>query len=438
MIPSRIICFALVATGCQGFGEFWKVALDLDQSEVTLLFGAPQKLRVTSTDAGSDFSWSSSDPDKVTVAADGTVTARRTGTVIVTAKTTDERRIGQAFVTVPRGQMLTIRGAVTTEAMTYNPIAGVFKALPALTGTAGNGASLHAVGQGPLKGKILIVHGGATTATSVFDPGTATFAAGPTLSSTANAGGHAFATGRGTIVCVLGGGSSMATSVYDMNTNSFSAGPNLTGNAGAGSKTFPVTSGAQSGKFITIHGNTVSTTSLFDPADSSYTTGPALPAGAAAGTNFIPVTSGASAGKTLILHGNSTTISLYNPANHDFTAAGTATSNINNGASAFLINGGVNAGKYFIIHGNSGSTTSISNAAADITGWVVGQTVPYSAGAGSHVFRINAGIYAGKLMVIYNSGTTTSLFDDASDSFSNGPQIAITGAGLGSSSLEIP
>lgn len=435
----RFIAFlAFAAMGCQGFGEFWKVALDLDQSEVTLLFGMPQKLSVTSTDAGSDFNWSSSDPDKVTVATDGTVTARGTGTVVITAKTTDERRLGHAFVTVPRGQMLTIRGAVSNEAMIYNPTAGMFRALPALSGTAGNGASLHPINQGPLKGKILIVHGGATTATSVFDPGTATFTAGPTLTSSANAGGHAFATGKGTIVCVLGGGSSSATSVYDMNTNTFSVGPNLTDNAGAGSKTFAITSGMQSGKFITIHGNALSTTSLFDPADTSYTTGPALPGPAAAGTNLTNVTTGASAGKTLILLGNSTTTALYNPANHDFTAIGNATSNMNNGASVFLIRAGVNSGKYFIIHGNSGSTTSISDATTDTTGWVGGQTVPYTAGAGSHVFRIASGIYAGKLIVLYNSTTTTSLYDDASDSFSNGPTLAITGAGLGSSSLEIP
>lgn len=41
-------------------------------------------------------------------------------------------------------------------------------------------------------------------------------------------------------------------------------------------------------------------------------------------------------------------------------------------------------------------------------------------------------------MVLYNSTTTTSIYDDASDSFTNGPQIAITGAGLGSTSFEIP
>ncbi|MBN8222328.1 MAG: Ig-like domain-containing protein [Spirochaetes bacterium] len=438
MLRTTMTCLTLVAISCQGFGEFWKVALDLDQSEVTLLFGAPQKLRVTSTDAGNDFSWSSSDPDKVTVAADGTVTARRTGTVIVTAKTTDERRIGQAFVTVPRGQMFTIRGGTTTQAMLYDPIAGLFKALPALTATAANGASLHPIYQGPMQGKILVIHGGATTTTSVFDPGTATFAAGPNLTSSANAGGHAFATGKGTIVCVLAGGSSMATSVYDMNSNSFSAGPNLTDNAGAGSKTFPVTSGTQNGKFITMHGNTVSTTSLFDPADSSYTTGPALPSGVAAGTNFLAVTTGASAGKTLILHGNSAATSLYNPTNNTFAATGNATTNINNGASAFLINAGTNAGKYFIIHGNSGNLTSISDSTADITGWLGGQSMPFTSGAGSHVFRVATGLYAGKLMVLYNSGTTTSLFDDASDSFSNGPQMAMGGVGLGAATLEIP
>lgn len=428
---------ALLTAGCHGFGEFWKTALDLDQTEVTLLFGSPQKLQVTSTDAGSDFSWSSSDPDKVTVAADGTITARRTGTVLISAKT-GYGRIGQAFVTVPRGQMLTIRGAVTADAMIYNPVTGLFKALPALTSTAGNGASLHPINQGPLTGKILVIHGTATTVTSVFDPGTGTFAAGPNLTSSANAGGHAFATGKGTIVCVLGGGSSAATSVYDMATNSFNVGPNLTANAGAGSRTFAVTSGLQNGKFITIHGNALDSTSLFDPADATYTTGPVLPGTVAAGTNFFPITTGASAGKTLILRGNVNATALYDPASHDFTAIGSTASTINNGAFVFLIGAGINAGKYFFAHGNSGMTSSISTSSASVAGWSTGQTMPFSVGAGSHAFRIATGVHAGKLMVLYNSTTTTSIYDDASDSFSNGPVLAMTGAGLGSSSLEIP
>ena len=170
-----ILPITLACGHCQSWDKFWIATLDLDRTEISLLFGVKDQLQVTSTDAGSDFVWSVSDPTKVSVSANGELRALKTGTVIVTVKTRDERRIGQAFVTVPRSQMLSIRGAVTTEAMLFNPLASTFSALPALPATAGNGAGFCLPTIGPLAGKILIIHGNASNVTSVFDPATLSF-----------------------------------------------------------------------------------------------------------------------------------------------------------------------------------------------------------------------------------------------------------------------
>ncbi len=422
----------------QGWGDFWQTSLALDRDEVNLLFGTKQQLQVTSTDAGSDFTWSVSDASKVKVSDSGELTALKTGTVTVTVKTRNQRRIGQAFVTVPRGQMLSIRGAVSAEAMLFNPLTTSFSGLPALTAASGNGASLWPITTGPHAGKILVIHGNALSSTSLFDPGTATFSSGPVVSGNVGAGAHAFAPGNDTVVVVLAGGSSTATSVYSMATHTFSAGPNLSQavNAGAGSKSFPVTSGGNSGKFITVHGAAQTTTSLYNPSDNTYTAGPNLPSASAAGGHTLAITSGAAAGKTLFVHGNSSDVSLYNPVNNTFEVTGVSTNTTNNGASTFRINAGVHEGKFFTIHGNSQTFTSLSDV--DLTGWTSSIATPSAAGSGAHVFRIAVGPNTGKMMVLFNITATTQIYDDATHSFSTGPTLGMGSAGLGSVSMEIP
>ena len=42
------------------------------------------------------------------------------------------------------------------------------------------------------------------------------------------------------------------------------------------------------------------------------------------------------------------------------------------------------------------------------------------------------------LLILFNSTTTTAYYTDASDSFANGPTMAMSGVGLGAFSVEIP
>lgn len=436
LVRILILTTCAASLGCvQSWGIFWETTLTLDRSEINLLFGSTDQLKVTTLNAGSDFVWTSSDPTKVNVSSTGTVTPRATGTVLINVRSADNRRFGQAFVTVPRSQVLTIRGGGSNTLYFYDPLSQAFTLLSAtLTANAGAGANAFPITAGVHARKILIVHGNSTASTTIFDPINFVTISGPTLSGNLGTGGHSFSTPQDKQIIVHAGTSSL-TSAYDMSTNSISAGSPLTANASVGAGSFTVASGPQAGKTMTLHGGGTNTISMFNPTTASYSTDAlTLPANAAAGSHNITVRSGSAGSKVLIaLQSGSTAI--YNPASHSFAAGPITTNNTNNGGFSFEIQEGTNAGKVMTIHGNSQNFSAIFET--DLSAVANGPDLPVNHGNGSHGFAIFVGGNKGRQLIFNNVSGATNLYDPVTNTYLPGP--AITAAvGAGAHSIEMP
>ena len=304
------------------------------------------------------------------------------------------------------GKMLIINGGGNTSSL-FDFASGTFSAGPNLTGSMGRSPGIVTLSSGSNSGKTLVIHGGNTTSTSLYDPTANTFSAGPTLSAAADSitSDCIYNIPSGTQAgkyLIIHGNTSTSSTLYDPSNNTMAAGPGLGSVVGLGATCFPVTSGANSGKFIVIQGSLSGTgTRIYDPSTNTFTGGPALANNATSGTLAIPITVGTNANKVLILIGTGTTTNLYDPTTHTFSAGPSLSSSASSG-SYLLLSVGSNKNKYLIVHG---TTTSIYDP--NTNGISAGPSAPDGGILG---FNVASGLFnQGVLLIVGGSGNLTSV-----------------------------
>lgn len=204
------------------------------------------------------------------------------------------------------------------------------------------------------------------------------------------------------------------TAIYDPVTDTFSIGPNIPFSFPTDqiAKSFEITSGAHSGKFLTIVGNTTQT-ALYDPDTNTFALGPNY---AAASSPYVlfQITSGPNAGRTFVGTGGTDNY-YYNPATHTFTLA---PSNSDSALASFEIPSGTHAGKQLILLATAGLTQMFDPSTLTMSAG------PTATGGFSplavHSVPINTGPHAGKIMVIRGVSPVTNYYDPTTHSFSNG------------------
>lgn len=431
----RAVFFLLSFAGiscAQSWNYFYIPNLSFERSEISLAFGKTEKINVTTSGISGGFSYSSSDAAIVEVDGEGNLKARKTGSATVSASTPDGNTTGTVSVTVPKGQMLILRGGSNSDAMFFNPTAMSFTALPTLPCAINDGANMFAVSTGTRAGKILILCANATTSTVVFDPTTLTFSSGPATTSVIQAGSHNFAV-SGTKRMVFAGTSSV-TMIYDAINDSFSSGPSACGGMTSRAYSFLLKAGSEAGKYLTRIAGANQTTCLYDLNANTFSTNATATGqnGGTANEHGVQLEEGANSGKILMML-SAGVAKLYDGTSFSSLSGGSAWG----GGTFSVALTGSNAGRVYTALGFSGTTSQITDAG--LTAWSASVSLPYNVGVGAHAFKIQSGPYSGKYMIVYNgSFAATSIFDTDTLTFTDGPTTVMGGSGFGAQSLEIP
>lgn len=304
------------------------------------------------------------------------------------------------------GKMLIINGGSNATSI-FDFASGTFSSGATLTGVMGRSPGIFTISGGSQDGKTLVVHGGGLTTTSLYDPSSNTFSAGPALSAATNniISECIFKVPSGPQVgkyLIILSGVSQNTSLYDPSNNTIAAGPATGALMGPNSVTcFPISSGANAGKFIATQGAITPTTAtrIYDPATNTFAAGPNLATNIAAGSFAIPITIGTNSGKVLLFIGGTTT-NLYDPATHTFSVGPNLSASATGGAY-LLLTVGANKDKYWILHGNTSSiydpnTNSITAGVALPDG-------------GTMAFNVTSGLFNQGVLVVTGSGNLTSI-----------------------------
>ncbi len=137
--------------------------------------------------------------------------------------------------------------------------------------------------------------------------------------------------------------------------------------------------GGTNGDEVYFYNPSVPSFTVYSQVLSDYTTG--------AGGHNIPITSGANAGRVLIVHGGpmgSLATSVYNTDGTITPGPSFTDGPVGVGAFSFAITGGPYRGMYMIVHGNGGDVATIFDP--DTLTFVGTVYLPSYAGAGAHCF----------------------------------------------------
>lgn len=320
--------------------------------------------------------------------------------------------------TTPPNEYLFVPGSYSRHTYRYVPASNTFAAGPDLTGDVQIGANAFNISSGIHAGKILIIHAATTSLTSIYDPQSRSMIAGPDLGINADIYSHNFLipTGPHAGKTMIIPGQTTSTRIYDPETNTFGAGPVLNN---AGRITLPITSGMHPGKFLMV---SVSTSDLYDPATNNIIAGPTpgMPM-TSNGTNVFPIRSGPHAGRfAFVRGGGGTLVTIYDPVGNSFPATLNLTSGANDGSQSFNISRGPLAGTTMIVHSDWATSATLYQESSNMmTTQDIGAEVPY----GLTSFDLVAGPYAGKRLLTLGYYSATRLFDYATGTFSEGPNV---------------
>gem|GEM_PF-1604703 len=302
------------------------------------------------------------------------------------------------------GKMLIINGGSNATSI-FDFASGTFSSGANLTGVMGRSPGISTISGGSQDGKIFVVHGGGLTTTSLYDPSANTFSAGPALSAATNniisecifkvpSGAQ---TGK---YLIIHGNVSQSTSIYDPSNNTIAAGPITGAIIGLGATCFPIISGTHSGKFLVVQGFAGTGTRMYDPATNTFGAGPALTMNTTNGTFSMPITNGANNGKALIIIGTGTATNLYDSTTHTFSVGPNLSASATGGAY-LLLTVGNNKDKYLILHG---TTSSIYDPNTNTIS--AGLAIP---DGGSLAFNITSGLFNQGVLLITGSGNLTNV-----------------------------
>ena len=187
------------------------------------------------------------------------------------------------------------------------------------------------------------------------------------------------------------------TCIFDEESLTMRAGPALFRSTSV-PQIWRISSGAQAGKILVIHGDGTNTTSLFNPVDESIEAGPLL--SAAASGNVLAFED--ALGRWMVLHGGDTSASLYIPGVHQFWSTTTAQQVANSRAAAVYLASGAQNGSHWIIYGMGTSATSY--AATSVLAYASGPSFPQTLGPNSVVFSFTQGPLSGRTRVLEGNG----------------------------------
>jgi hypothetical protein len=379
-----------------------------------------------------------------------------------------------------KGKALIVAG--TTATNLYDPITNSFSVGPNLSMV--NGAQVRGTGYFYIKsgihsGKVLI-YTTSTLVTSIYDPANNTIIQGPNLVTNLAEESHSFLVESGTQlgnVILIQGISYNSTQIYNPNSNSFTIGPNLIGAIGEGTTSFKVQTGVNAGKTLVIHGGNT-TTNYYDPSTNTFTAGPNLGISMGKGGAVVQISDSS---VLILIAGNTSATRIFNSSTSTFsvgpnfpfsinsTASFTHSINFSTGVHAgkigiipcmptgsrlviynpvnntftndvsffaipiqtILIQGGIQDGKYLTF--NTGIATTIYDP---IKGEIEPSSFPTSPVSSTLSYVIPSGPNQNKI-ILFTSGSDSSVFDPASGTFSVGPSLTAS-QGSGAFSFVIP
>lgn len=189
----------------------------------------------------------------------------------------------------------------------------------------------------------------------------------------------------------------------------------------AGAHAFAIVSGIHEGKILYIPGSSL-VSYLLNTDTMAFSAGPSL---TVCGTNntsaeTIRLKTGPHAGKYLSFRvNNSTATCLYDPATNSYsanTASSLPSNSFQAGFHIFEMISGGQSGKFFILTGNTGTTSAIYDPATN--GFSDSITLPTAGLNLSSSLAIKSGTNTGKQLVFFGQGTTdTALFNPVNISF---------------------
>ncbi|HOS38850.1 MAG TPA: hypothetical protein PLG31_03890 [Spirochaetota bacterium] len=288
----------------------------------------------------------------------------------------------------------------------------------------------------PYIGKSLVVVAEGYGTTYIYDSATGGYSTGPPLSGTDGAyeGCNAFRIDSGNRTgqwLIIHGDYTNKTSYFNPADLSMNIGPELSKTVRHGNHVMKINSGMYAGKYIIIHAYQNNTTDIFDPLASSedqrILPGPSFPYPSIAHYgchSFVPM-SGPYANKRIILRGDTKKVSVYDEENGAFIEGDAALQpkgNISHYSHTFYIESGVNAGKWLTVHGGSSIATSLFD---ESTGTY--SNGPYLKGTvgnyGVTSMKIQSGPNAGRWLTMHNGKTCSSMYNPVTGSFDVGPVL---------------
>jgi hypothetical protein len=122
----------------------------------------------------------------------------------------------------------------------------------------------------------------------------------------------------------------------------------------------------------------------------------------------------------MIYHGgNQFTYDIFNETLGTMTSSHTfLTGNMQYGGHSFYIDSGTNAGKWMIVHGNASSTSLYDEATESIS---PGPSLGGNANYGSNEFKIETRTNTGKWLIVHGNSMATSLYDPSNNTMVTGP-----------------
>lgn len=206
-----------------------------------------------------------------------------------------------------------------------------------------------------------------------------------------------------------------------------SASANLTGNAGAGSHTIE----RNSGKFIVIHGNSLTTTSIYDPDTNTFSVGPTLPNTVGAGAHSFLLPDGRF---FVVLGGTTNRTAIFDPQSNVFYSGPSLYGNVGSGAHSFIRPDG----SYLILNGGGTSATNIIDpfTMAITQGPFTAGTTPNVGGGALTIKRPD-----GRFLVVLGNGnavaTGTNIYDAATNTFAAGPALVGGAVNTGGNAIQL-